>query len=161
MASISNRSSKENKEAVTLIWFDPDSCEYEIKADTMKTLRTINDYILVYTNFEECISYIKSVKNENIFLVISGTWAPFVLSSIIDLKQLEIVYIFCNNREQHLYLMDKYSKISGIFIDQKELASSIRKNLHLLHKQVETFSFYDQNQKVSMNLSEQTAEFLW
>jgi hypothetical protein len=115
----------------------------------------------VYTNYEECISYIESVKNENIFLVISGTWATFVLSSIINLKQLEVVYIFDTDREQYLYLMEKFSKISGIFIDYRELASSIRKNLYLLHKQVETFSFYDQNQKVSMNLSERTAEFLW
>jgi hypothetical protein len=161
MAFIPNRSSEENKETFTLIWFDPNKGEYEIEIDTMKTLRAINDYILVYTNYKECISYIESVKNENIFLVISGTWAPFVLSSIINLKQLEVVYIFDTDREQHLYLMEKYSKISGIFIDYRELASSIHKNLFLLHKQVETFSFYDQNQKVSMNLSERTAEFLW
>jgi hypothetical protein len=161
MALTSNRSSEENKEIVTLIWFDPNTDGNANKANTIKTLRTMNDYVLVYTDLEECISYIESVRNEKIFLIISGTWAPFVLSSIIDLKQLEVVYIFCTNREQHLYLMEKYSKILGIFVDQKELNSSIHKHLHLLNKQVETFSFYDQNQKISMNLSERTAQFLW
>lgn len=158
MASMVNRSSEENKETITLIWFDPSTGK---NVNTMKTLRAINDYVLVYTNLEECISYIESVRNEKIFLVISGTWALCLLTPIIDLKQLEVVFIFCTNREQHLCLMEKYPKISGVFIDQEELDSNIRKKLHLLNKQVETFSFYDHNQKVSMNLSERTAEFLW
>ncbi len=161
MALVSDRSSEENKENVTLIWFDPNTDGKVDQAATMETLRAINDYVLVYTNLDECISYIESVRNEKIFLVISGTWAPCILPSIIDLKQLEIVYIFCVKREQHLYLMEKYAKIAGVFINQKELDSSIRQHLHLLNKQVETFSFYDQNQKVSINLSERTAEFLW
>ncbi len=161
MALNSDRSKIENKENITLIWFDPNIDEKADRAVTMKTLRTINDYALVYTDLEECIAYIESVINEKIFLVTSGTWALLILSSVVDLKQLEAIYIFCTKREQHLYLMEKYPKILGIFIDQKELALNIRKNIYLLNKQVETFSFYDQNQKVSMNLSERTAAFLW
>ena len=101
------------------------------------------------------------VTKEKIFLVTSGACAPSLLLAVINLKQLEVVFIFCACREQHLYLMERYKKISGVFTDRKELDSSIRKNLHLLNKQLEAFSFYDQKQKVSMYLSEQTAEFLW
>jgi hypothetical protein len=161
MALNSDRSKIENKENITLIWFDPNIDEKVDRTVTMKTLRAINDYALVYTDLEECIAYIESVRNEKIFLVTLGTWASLILSSVVDLKQLEAIYIFCTKREQHLYLMEKYPKILGIFIDQKELALNIRKNIYLLNKQVETFSFYDQNQKVSMNLSERTAAFLW
>jgi len=60
-------------------------------------------------------------------LVISGIWALVVLPSIIDLKQLEVVYIFCRKSEQYLYLIERYSKISGVFIDQKELDLNIKK----------------------------------
>jgi hypothetical protein len=161
MAWTSDRSKIENKENNTLIWFDPNIDEKVDRVVTMKTLRAINDYVIVYTNMEQCIAYIESVRNEKVFLVTSGTWASLILPSVIDLKQVEGIYIFCTKREQHLYLIEKYPKILGVFIDQKELALNIRKNLYLLNKQVETFSFYDQNQKVSMNLSERTAAFLW
>lgn len=158
MSLISDRSTIENKENITLIWFDPNIGDREIM---IKTLRQINDYVLVYTNTNQCISYIQSIRNEKIFLVISGIWASVVLPMIIELKSLEVVYIFCGKRDKYLHLMETYSKIAGVFIDQEELTWNLRKKLHLFNKQSETFSFYDQNQKVSINLSEQTAEFLW
>ena len=161
MASVSNRSSEENKESVTLIWFDGSVSDQADRAKTMNILRGINDYALFYRDLDECTSYIKSVVKEKIFLIASGIWATALLPTIIDLKQLEAVFIFCAWREEHLYLMEKFPKISGIFTDQKDLEENIRQYLHIFNKQVETFSFYDQRQKVSMNLSERAAEFLW
>jgi hypothetical protein len=161
MATASDRSSQENKEIITLIWFDSNTDNAADTQDTMKTLRELNDYVLVYSDIHDCISYIQSVTNEKIFLVTSGVWATYLLPYVIDLTQLEVVFVLCAKCEQYFYLVEQYSKISGVFVDRKELNSSIRKNLHLLNKQVQTFSFYDQKQKVTMNLSERTAEFLW
>ena len=161
MAMILDRSTIENKENITLIWFDPNIDAAGDREMRINTLRGINDYVLVYTDANRCISYIQSIRHEKIFLVISGIWASVLLPSIIDFKSLEVVYIFCGKDEQYLHLMEKYSKIAGIFTDQKELGLNLRKKLHSLNKQTETFSFYDQNQKVSVNLSEQTAQFLW
>jgi IS1 family transposase len=160
MASVSNRSSKQNKESITLIWFDSDTDENVNTEDTINSLRSINDYVLVYTNVQECISYIKSVRKEKIFLIASGTSTPFLLSLIIDLKQLELVFIFCDRRQEYLYLMEKYSKVSGVFINREDLNLNIRKHIHSLNKQIEAFSFYDQKQTLSMDLSERTGDFL-
>ncbi len=104
--------------------------------------------------------YIKSVRKEKIFLVASGTSTPFLLSLIIDLKQLELVFIFCDRRQEYLYLMEKYSKVSGVFIDREDLNLNIRKHIHSLNKQIEAFSFYDQKQTLSMDLSERTGDFV-
>ena len=161
MAMIFDRSSIENKESITLIWFDPNIDAIDDRQVTIDTLRSINDYALIYTDANQCISYIQSIRNEKIFLIISGVWASVILPSIVDLKQLEVIYIFCGQPEQYSYLMESYSKIAGILTNQQELDLNIRKKLHSFNKQAETFSFYDQNQKVSINLSEQTAQFLW
>ena len=161
MASVRVRSSEENKEIVTLIWFDSATDQNQDTTNTMKTLRTINDYVLIYNNVEECLQYINSVTREKIFFVIPEAWTPVLLPLIIHLKQIELIFIFCTSREQHLNLMKKYPKISGVFTDRKELETNVRKNLHLINNQVETFSFYDQKQNVSMTLSERAAEFLW
>ena len=161
MAMIFDRSSIENKESITLIWFDPNIDAIDDRQVTIDTLRSINDYALIYTDANQCISYIQSIRNEKIFLIISGVWASVILPSIVDLKQLEVIYIFCGQPEQYSYLMERYSKIAGILTNQQELDLNIRKKLHSFNKQAETFSFYDQNQKVSINLSEQTAQFLW
>ena len=161
MTSIYDRSSEENKESVTLIWFDSMTGGKTDTASTMKTLRAINDYVLFHTDLEQCISYIKSINNEKIFLITSGLWASSLLPTVINLGQIEVVFIFCTWREQYLYLVEQYSKVSGVYVNQDELGSSIRHYLHLCNKQVETFSFYDQKQRASINLSERAAEFLW
>lgn len=154
-----HRSSQLNRETTTLIWFDP---EIENQHRLMTNLRIINDYVLIYTKLEECKSYIQSVKNEKIFLILPTTCATVILPSIINVKQLDRVFLFCKNSESNSYLKDKYSsKIAGVFTNQHELENSLQHNLGMSNKQVETFSFYDQNQKVSVDLSERTAEFLW
>ncbi|CAF1280329.1 unnamed protein product [Adineta steineri] len=161
MSSVIDELAEENKESITLVWFDPNPNEKVKTKDMMKKLRSINDYVLIETNEEECISYIKKVTNEKIFLVIPGTSANILLPRIIDLKQIEVIFIICDVRRKYFYLLDKYPKIAGIFIDQEDLNSNIRKNIRSLNKQMESFSFYDQKQTVSMDLSERTAEFLW
>lgn len=161
MAPNIDRSLEANKENITLICFDSDLGIKVETADRMNILRAINDYVLVYNNMEECISYIKSVKNEKILLVTSGIWASVLLPPIIHLKQLSLVFIFCNWREEHLYLMEKFPKIVGVFNEEEKLDSSIRENLHLCGKQVEVFNFYDKKEKFAVDLSERAVEFLW
>ncbi len=86
MALNSDRSKIENKENITLIWYDPTIDEKVDRTVTMKSLRAINDYILVYTDLDKCIAYIESIKNEKIFLVTSETWALVILPLVINLK---------------------------------------------------------------------------
>ncbi|CAF1358672.1 unnamed protein product [Adineta ricciae] len=161
MGSTSDRSSEQNKENISLIWFDPSLNEESTVAETIRTLRLINDYVVIHTNIEECVSYMKMVTNEKILLVASGTSVPTLLPFVIDLKQLEIVFILNDTCQNLLYLMETYPKINGIFDDREELHANIHKHIHLLNKQIEKFSFYDQKQTISIDLSERTAAFLW
>ena len=63
----------------------------------------------------------KSVTRVNIFLITWGESASPLFPSIVDLKQLEMILIFCALREEHLHLTKKYSKIFGVFVDLKHL----------------------------------------
>ncbi len=61
MAMISDQSTIENKEHITLIWFDLNIDATGDRELTINTLRVINDYVLVYTDAAKCISYIQSI----------------------------------------------------------------------------------------------------
>ncbi len=61
MTMISDRSTIENKEYITLIWFDLNIDATGDRELTINTLRVINDYVLVYTDAAKCISYIQSI----------------------------------------------------------------------------------------------------
>jgi len=48
----------ENKESITLLWFDPNIGSREDTERTQKQLRLINDYVIFQADLERCITFI-------------------------------------------------------------------------------------------------------
>ncbi|CAF1384583.1 unnamed protein product [Rotaria sordida] len=151
----------ENKESITLIWFDPNIGSLEDTKQTKQQLRLINDYIMFFTDLEQCIAFIQSIDKEKIFLITSGTKASQILPRIYSFHQIDSIFIFCMNKYRYEYLLNEYSKIIGIYINLNDLCKSIKEQIDLVSKQIQTFSFFDQHQKSTKDLSKESAEFLW
>ncbi|CAF1961175.1 unnamed protein product [Rotaria magnacalcarata] len=154
-----------NKETITLIWFDQ-NIQLNMKDIqlTKNMLREINDYVLFFAQLGDCIHYIKSVKSETIFLIVSGSDADVLLSEIHDLRQVDSIFIFCMDKlkyEKALIEKANYYKIIDIFIQQNSLIKSIQRNIQLAEKQINTFNLYNQNQKSSRNITNESGSFIW
>ncbi|CAF1635837.1 unnamed protein product [Adineta ricciae] len=155
----------ENKENITLIWFDKniqiDSPDIQL---TKRKLKEINDCTLLFTDINLCIQCNESIKSEKIFLVISGTSADALLSKVHNLCQIDSVFIFCKKKSKYDQLLiedGNYSKIVGSFVEQNSLIRSIQKNVQLAENQMDILRFYEQNQKGSRDLTEESASFIW
>jgi len=151
----------ENKESTTLIWFDPNIGSQEDTKETKERLRRINDYVKFYTDVNQCITSIQSGNREKIFLITSGSKASDILPSVVSLRQVDCIFIFCWKKERYEHLINRYSKIIGIYIHVDELCKSIQEQIDLVDKQLQTFSFFDRSQKSTKDLSKESAEFLW
>ncbi|CAF0815539.1 unnamed protein product [Rotaria sp. Silwood1] len=151
----------ENKESITLIWFDPNIGSREDTEQTKQQLRLINDYVIFSTDLEQCITFIQSIDKEKIFLITSGSKASQVLPRIFSFPQIDSIFIFCVDKYRYEYLLNKHSKIIGIYISLNDLCKSIKEQIDLVSKQIQTFSFFDQHQKSTKDLSRESAEFLW
>jgi hypothetical protein len=161
--SWNNIVSAENLENVTLIWLDRsiDETKNDYK-ETLSLLRQINHFLLTYIDPVSCISYIKTVDKEIIFLIISGSLSKDILPEISTLRQVDSVFIFCWNSAVYHHLKEDYSpKIIDIFTEQASLIKSIHQRLHLVSKQIMAFSFFHQKQKLSRDLTKEAASFLW
>ncbi|CAF2976076.1 unnamed protein product [Rotaria sp. Silwood2] len=151
---------KENKESITLIWFDPNS---NLREDTeqIARLRLIIDYIIIFINLEECISFIQSINKEKIFLITLGAEATQILSRISSFRQIDSIFIFSKETNRYEYLLNEYSKIIGIYTVFDDLCKSIKEQIDFVYKQIQTFSFFDQHKKLTKDLFKESAEFLW
>ena len=107
----------ENKENITLIWFDPNIGTREDIRTTMVRLREINDYVSFYTELDQCLNHIQSTYNEKIFLITSGRRALELLPHITTLRQIDSIFIFCMKKVKYEHLTNEYSKIVGIYVD--------------------------------------------
>ena len=127
------------------------------------TLREITDYVLLYTDIEPCIEYIRSINKERIFLIVSGNYAEQCLNEIHDFQQVDSIFVFCMNilkYNHQLINCSRFNKIVDIYDNEDKLIHSIREALDDLRKQLSTFSLYEK-QKSTRDLSKEAASFLW
>lgn len=154
-------SSDDNKESITLVWFDPNIGLYEDNSNTMKRLREINDCVIFHTKLESCITCIKSIHKEKVLLIISGSVASKILPRVATHCQIDSIFIFCMDIVKYEHLKIDHPKIVDIFMNLDHLCASIRTRVDLINKQLQAFNFFDQQQKSTRDLSRESAEFLW
>jgi tetratricopeptide (TPR) repeat protein len=150
----------DNKEDIRLIWLDENMNDSPGYHFTQTMLLELNPAAQFYSNFDRCFDLIKSIKDEQIFLIISGTFAQRVLSQIHHQQTLIAIFIFCANRQHYESLMGEFNKIVEIFTDQESLLKSVREKMNIVEKQTLTFCLFDQKQKELKDLSKESASFL-
>ena len=162
MAHITTSSNpKENKETTTLLWFDPNIGHREDTKQTKDKLREINDYVSFYEDLQLCIDYIQSAKNEKIFLITSGKQASQILPAVLNLRQIDSIFIFCMKIERYEHLTNEYTKIIGIYNNLDQLSESIREQMTLVDQQIQTLSFFNQHEQSTKDLSKESGKFIW
>lgn len=146
---------EENKENITLIWF---TCAQN---DMKENLRAVNNLILCPDTVDRCITEIESRKEDRIFLISDRNNLNQLLPKMKDFPQLDSVFIYPKDAEEFNDVEGDSMKIVGSFENGEALIESIRQNTKRVDKEMETTSFYDQAQRSTRNLSEESAEFLW
>ncbi|CAF4480491.1 unnamed protein product [Rotaria sp. Silwood2] len=157
----SNSTNKENKESITLIWYDPNIGSYEDTEKTKEQLRLTNDYVIFSNDLEECMTFIQLIYQEKIFFITSGSKASEILPVISAFRQIDSIFILCMEKERYEHLLNEYVNIIGIYTHIDDLCKSIKEQLELFNKQLQAFSFFDQYQKATKDLSKESAHFLW
>ncbi|CAF2080537.1 unnamed protein product [Rotaria magnacalcarata] len=151
----------ENKESITLIWFDSNTRSCKDTQQTIRQLRLINDYVILCSGFSEFMKRIQSIDQEMIFLIISGEETPQILSSISSVHNIHSVFIFNKEKTPYEDALTEYSNVIGTYRNLDDLCTSVKEQIDLVDKQTQTFSFFDQHQILTKDLSRQSAKFLW
>ncbi len=106
-----------NKEDVTLIWLT--RTDLHIKdnegENILRHLREINNYVITFDEPFACIDYMKSIKNERIFLVVDGKFLLDLYEDIRSCDAVDSIYIFCVHDEKYDHLRNR-TKIAGFFV---------------------------------------------
>ncbi|CAM4763682.1 unnamed protein product [Rotaria magnacalcarata] len=151
----------DNKEFITFVWFDSKIDFYDDVEKIQKRLREINDDVVVHTEIETCIHYIKSIEQAKIILISSISDAPKILSDIENLSHIESIFVFDIEKVHHEQTFLKHSKLMGIYDELDTLCLEIQEQVNFIHSQMVRFSFFDHNVGLTQDLSKQTTDLLW
>jgi tetratricopeptide (TPR) repeat protein len=151
----------DNESNIILICFDSNN-EFNNDTEDFKIrLHQINRPVVFHTELESCINFIKSIEQEKIFLIISGSSASQIVPHITLFDQIDSIFILSpkNNHHEHLPLED--SKIVGIYDKLDLLFISINEQIDFIEKRLHRWCFFDQVEYATKDLSKQANGFLW
>ncbi len=99
-----------------LVWLDAniDSSDHDF-CNSLNQLRRVVNTIDVYKEADPCVEYLCTIKDEKIFLIISGAFGETVIPLIHDgFNQLDSIIIFCDKKERHEEWARKWPKVKGV-----------------------------------------------
>ena len=149
-----------NKESTVLVWFDPKSGSRFDAQDVRKRLNHVINQITFYNERKRCISVVRSIVNQKIFMVTPGLYASDILSAVGNLPQIDCIFVLCTRKASYEYLSAVYPKIVGIYAEVDSLCTSIKEQIDRIDNDLQAFSFFDQDKRMTKHLSKELAEFL-
>ena len=111
-----------------LIWLDEsidddnEDCYY-----TIVHLQCIASDLKTYTDADECIRFIETMKDRKTDIIISGSLGQNVVPRIHNMIQIDSIFIFCGIGERHKEWTREWSKIKGIFTEIMPVCKSLKR----------------------------------
>lgn len=92
---------------------------------TLEHLRiTVND-VNMFTETEICITFLRGIQLEKVFLIASGSLAQGVVPRIHDMTQIDAIYIFCSNKSGHEEWVKNWRRVKGVFTEIKHISKAL------------------------------------
>jgi hypothetical protein len=147
-------------ESFIIIWVDAklhdkdnfdDDTQHSIAA-----LHHIANSIQLFDTSETCIDFIKhKIKEEKIFLIVSGSLGEHLVLQIEHDIKLDSIYIFCWDKVKHEQWTnrDHHHKIIGVFTDIREICDQLKEDIkHCQHESTSIQTLSSQTLKVVNHL---------
>ncbi|CAF1614671.1 unnamed protein product [Adineta ricciae] len=117
-----------------IIWFDEN---FEMRKQYMISkikLRAIVDYLMWFDDMDRCEAYLRRLKHEYVYFVISSDTAQPVVDRVHDLRPVHLIYIYKHDIELKVDWIAKHTKIKTIFNNYMDLLENLSKDLQLFGK---------------------------
>ena len=110
-----------------LVWLDAnfDETNDDFK-NSIQQLRHIVASITTFTDAQECIDFLNEIKNEKVFMIVSGALGKQLVPKIQVLPQLDSVYVFCKNKSYHKQWADTIPKVKGVHTSIAQICKALQ-----------------------------------
>jgi tetratricopeptide (TPR) repeat protein len=158
---------KEQKsmEDLILIWLDPNINQIKENDSKRKmNLREIINCLEMFNDIDQCLRYIKNIKQEKIFLILSGLLGKTIINELNDCSQILSIYIYGSDERQYKIWSKTYSKMLGIYPNEYELITQIRKDVSSFYRNnicINVINSIDIRERSIQDLTKDEAGFLW
>jgi len=147
-----------------LVWLDisneeSNSTDYQ---STILELQQVVSAVNKFIDVDECSDFVTDIKEEKVFMVLSGESSQTIVPIIQDILQINSIYIFCENKSNHEQWITQWSKIKGVFTEISSLCKLIKKGAHQCDHNSISMSFIPASDEApSQNLDQLDQSFMY
>ena len=115
-----------------LVWLDAsnDDVSDDGWRENIPRLRRIINTIDTFIDIGECIQFLGDIKDEMIFLVVTGYVGQHMVPIVHDITQLDSIYILCGNASRHNQWIEQWPKIKGTFTEISSICNALKQTAH-------------------------------
>ena len=134
-----------------LVWLDTDSEEVRNqKSDNViSTFRYIINNTREFDDIDTCLEFIKEVREEKIFMIVSGTHAESAISRVHHLPAIYSIYLLHDKDSDHESWSYHWSKVKGAFMDVSDLCQALELATKEYDRNALSMSFIEKDSETS------------
>ncbi|CAF1245736.1 unnamed protein product [Adineta ricciae] len=137
---------------VVIVWLDQNINESSDNyRNSIHKLRKIVNSIEIFQDKDKCIKFIREIRDEKIFLIVSGSLGQQITSTIHELPQLHSIYIFCYQKSLHEQWAKKFHKIAGVFTEMNYICLIMTENVRLTNNDLIPISAIPKSSTADLN----------
>ena len=161
---IDERRSRRIVQNVLLVWVDSSIDENnEDSKHTLEQLRAVVNEVIIFQQVDDCVQFLKTVKNEKALVITSGSLGQDLILQIHHMTQIDAIYIFCSNPARHQSWAPKWSKVKGVYNWIQPICNALQCSVKQSNEDLTPISFVQSNgQTVSSdNLNRLEPSFMY
>ena len=123
-------------ESFIIIWVDaklhPDNPLDDDTQHSRNTLHQIVNTVQLFNTCGKCLDFIHNkIKDEKIFLIVSGSIGQNLIPQIEHDNRLDSIYIFCWDKSKHEQwaTREQHHKVNGIFTKMEDLCDQLKEDI--------------------------------
>ena len=111
-----------------IIWVDPNIDQSKkTYHDSVTKLQRITPAIYTCANSKQCMNYLDSTNDKNVFLIVSADIGEEIVPKVHDKPQIDSIYIYSQAKRQRLPWANKWSeKVKAILFDMEDIFQQIK-----------------------------------
>ncbi|CAF1068388.1 unnamed protein product [Adineta ricciae] len=126
MTMNTNQSRRRMAQNYLLVWVDANVDDQDKDwQNTLAHLRTIVNYVNLYTQPDDCVQFLNSIGDQKAFVITAGYLGRHLVPDIHGIPQVNTIYIFCGNKSRHETWTKKWTKIKGVHTNIKEICEAL------------------------------------
>jgi hypothetical protein len=112
-----------------LLWLDANFDESkEDYKNSIQHLRDIVATITIFTDADQCLDFLTDIKDEKVFMIVSGALGQYIIPEIQACPQLDSVYVFCDKQSVHEQWAKKIAKVKGVYTKIESICGALQIN---------------------------------